>query len=167
MRLRRHGQTYVAVNLDKIQHWINRGLLDASRPITAKELYETRCIHSLKDGVKILGEGANHLESAVNLVVSRASQSAIAAIEAAGGSVECRYYTPLSLRALVKPHKFAGKILPRPADPIAKKDLVWYSAPRNRGYLAKRSALTKALNAEAEASSNAAAEDAPASPSTA
>lgn len=118
-----HGQTFVPVNLDKIQHWINRGLLDPSRPITAKELYETRCIHSLKDGVKILGEGANHLEIPVNLIVSRASQTAISAIETAGGSVECRYYTPLSLRALVKPHKFAGKILPRPADPIAKKDL--------------------------------------------
>ncbi|CDS01911.1 related to MRPL10-mitochondrial ribosomal protein, large subunit [Sporisorium scitamineum] len=141
-------QTYVAVNLDKIQHWINRGLLDPSRPITAKELYETRCIHSLKDGVKILGEGAPHLESPVNLIVSRASQSAISAIEAVGGSVECRYYTPLSLRALVKPHKFAGKILPRPADPINKKDLVWYSSPRNRGYLAKRAALTKAMAAE-------------------
>lgn len=118
-----HGQTFVPVNLDKIQHWINRGLLDPSRPITAKELYETRCIHSLKDGVKILGEGSTHLESPLNLIVSRASQTAISAIEAVGGSVECRYYTPLSLRALVKPHKFAGKILPRAADPIAKKDL--------------------------------------------
>ncbi|GAC99873.1 likely mitochondrial ribosomal protein [Pseudozyma hubeiensis SY62] len=143
-----HGQTFVPVNLDKIQHWIDRGLLDPSRPITAKELYETRCIHSLKDGVKILGEGANFLDSSVNLIVSRASQSAIDAIEKAGGSVECRYYTPLSLRALVKPHKFAGKILPRAADPINKKDLVWYSSPRNRGYLAKRAALTRALNAE-------------------
>ncbi|GAC75736.1 mitochondrial/chloroplast ribosomal protein L15/L10 [Moesziomyces antarcticus T-34] len=148
-----HGQTYVPVNLDKIQHWIDRGLLDPSRPITAKELYETRCIHSLKDGVKILGEGATHLESPLNLVVSRASQSAIAAIEAKGGSVECRYYTPLSLRALVKPHKFAGKILPRPADPIAKKDLVWYSSPRNRGYLAKRAALAKALSQQQPATS--------------
>ncbi|PWY98715.1 ribosomal protein L15 [Testicularia cyperi] len=148
-----HGQTFVPVNLDKIQHWIDRGLLNPSQPITAKELYETRCIHSLKDGVKILGEGATHLEAPVNLVVSRASQSAIAAIEAAGGSIECRYYTPLSLRALVKPHKFVGKIPPRPADPIAKKDLVWYSSPRNRGYLAKRHALkaTTPKDAQSEA----------------
>lgn len=99
--------------------------------------------------MKILGDGANHLESPVNLVVSRASQTAIAAIEGKGGSVECRYYTPLSLRALVKPHKFVGKILPRTADPIAKKDLVWYASPRNRGYLAKRAALAKAMGAEA------------------
>ncbi|EST08986.1 Ribosomal protein L18e/L15P [Kalmanozyma brasiliensis GHG001] len=146
-----HGQTFVAVNLDKIQHWIDRDLLDPSRPITAKELYETRCIHSLKDGVKILGEGAQHLADPVNLVVSRASQSAIEAIEKAGGSVECRYYTPLSLRALVKPHKFAGKILPRSPDPINKKDLVWYSSPRNRGYLAKRAALTRAMAGEGSA----------------
>ncbi|PWN51327.1 ribosomal protein L15 [Violaceomyces palustris] len=132
------GQKYVPVNLDRLQHWIDRGLIDPSRPITAKELYETRCIHNLRDGVKILGEGAKHLRDPVNLVVSRASQSVIEAVEALGGSVECRYYNKLSLRALVKPEKFVGRRRPKPADPIAKKDLLWYSSPHNRGYLAKR-----------------------------
>ncbi|KAN0061923.1 YmL10 [Thecaphora frezii] len=136
-----HAQKYVPVNLDKIQHWIDRGLLDPSAPITAKELYETRCIHSLRDGVKILGDGAGHLVTPINVVVNRASRSAIEVIEALGGSVECRYYNKLSLTALVKPHKFAGRLMPRPADPTSKKDLLYYSSPSKRGYLAKRHAI--------------------------
>lgn len=43
------------VNLDTIQSWINQGRLDPSRPITLKELVKSRCIHGIKDGVKLLG----------------------------------------------------------------------------------------------------------------
>ncbi|EPQ26367.1 uncharacterized protein PFL1_06015 [Pseudozyma flocculosa PF-1] len=146
-----NAQKYVPVNLDKIQHWIDRGLLDPSEPITAKELFETRCIHSLRDGVKVLGEGAGHLQTPINLVVNRASQSAIAAIEALGGSVECRYYNKLSLTALVKPQKFIGKLMPRPADPVSKKDLLYYSSPKNRGYLAKRQAVKQLVQQQQQA----------------
>lgn len=51
-----HSKTYVPLNLDRLQHWIDRGLIDPSQPITAKELLDSRCIHSVKDGVKILGD---------------------------------------------------------------------------------------------------------------
>lgn len=117
------AQKYIPVNLDKIQHWIDRGLLDPSQPITTKELFQSRCIHGLRDGVKILGDGSSFLSTPINLIVSRASQSAIAAVEQVGGTVECRYYTRLTLRALVKPEKFHPKLLPRNADPIAQRQL--------------------------------------------
>lgn len=42
------------LNLDRLQHWIDRGLLDPKKPITMKELYETRCVHGIKYGVKLL-----------------------------------------------------------------------------------------------------------------
>lgn len=96
----------------------------------------------------------------MHLEVSRASDSAIKAVEAAGGTIVARYYTATTLRALVKPQTFldAGKLLPRPADPSDKRDLsellsaqthdelcvltpptaVYYSDPRKRGYLALR-----------------------------
>jgi hypothetical protein len=44
------------LNLERLQHWIDRGLIDPSRPITMRELYETRCVHGVKDGVKLLGD---------------------------------------------------------------------------------------------------------------
>jgi hypothetical protein len=40
----------------------------------------------------------------ISIVVSKASQTAIAAIEAAGGKIECRYHNTLGLRAVLSPH---------------------------------------------------------------
>lgn len=50
-------------NLDRLQHWIDRGLIDPSKPITMKELFETRCVHGIKDGVKLLGDASCPSES--------------------------------------------------------------------------------------------------------
>ncbi len=44
------------VNVDKIQEWIDKGRLDASVSITLKELVKSRCIHGIKDGVKLLSK---------------------------------------------------------------------------------------------------------------
>lgn len=114
------------LNISRLQAWISAGRLDVSKPITVKELLESRCIHRMGDsGVKLLGEGADSIAQPIHVVVSRASASAIEAVEAAGGSITCVYYTPLSLRALVKPEKWTarGKIVPRQSLPVGKKDL--------------------------------------------
>lgn len=50
------NQQMTPLNLDRLQHWIDRGLIDPSKPITMKELFETRCVHGIKDGVKLLGD---------------------------------------------------------------------------------------------------------------
>lgn len=148
-----HKQHYAPLNLDRLQFWIDQGRLDPSKPITARELYESRCIHRLRDGVKLLGDGGEHLRTPVNVIVSRASRSAIEAIEKAGGSIVCRYYNALSLRALVKPHKWLAKNEPLPhfADPVSHRDLLWYSSMNNRGYLALRDRQAHASAPEAEA----------------
>ena len=54
--------------------------------------------------------------------VSRVSQKAKAAVEAAGGSVTRVHYTRLGLKALTKPEWFEkkGRLLPRPARPTPK-----------------------------------------------
>jgi large subunit ribosomal protein L15 len=44
------------LNLDRLQHWIDRGLIDPSKPVTMKELHETRCVHGIKYGVKLLAD---------------------------------------------------------------------------------------------------------------
>lgn len=107
------------LNLDRLQHWIDRGLIDPSRPITMKELFETRCVHGIKDGVKLLGDvsclssleifelttmttnckqGADNFTTPnVHITVSKASQSAIKAIERLNGSLVERYENRLTL----------------------------------------------------------------------
>jgi large subunit ribosomal protein L15 len=91
-----------AVNLDKLQSWIDQGRLDPTQPITVKELCKSRLVGTIKDGVKLLGNGANELKQPVHIVVSRASQSAIAAVEAVGGTVTTRFYTAQAIRRIKK-----------------------------------------------------------------
>lgn len=88
------------VNLDKIQTWISQSRLDPSRPITLKELCRAKVIGQVKDGVKLLARGATELTQPIHVVVSRASQSAIQAVEAAGGSVTTRFYTERAIKRI-------------------------------------------------------------------
>ncbi|KAF7724757.1 YmL10 [Apophysomyces ossiformis] len=132
-----HGKKYQELNLDRLQHWIATGRIDASKPITMKDLLDSRCIHKIEDGVKILGVGAEGFNTAVTIEVSRASKSAIEAIEKAGGKITTRYYNELGLRSLIHPEKFAQ--LPKLAAPLRKEDIKYYSDPSNRGYLANES----------------------------
>ncbi len=140
------------VNLDRIQSWIDQGRLDPSKPITMKELNDSRCLHGVKDGVKLLARGAQELRTPINIVISRASTAAISAIEAAGGSVTTRFYTPFAIRRVLrgqtdpiislgtskgsrissdqsKPFQY------RLPDPTSRKDIEYYRDPAHRGYL--------------------------------
>lgn len=76
----------------------------------------------------------------MHITVSKASGSAIRAIEASGGEVVTRYYTPLTLRALIRPLAFErkGRPIPRDADPLKRRDVLYYTRWDKRGYLAKR-----------------------------
>lgn len=143
-----HAKHYIPLNVDRLQFWIDQGRIDPTQQITARELLASRCIHKVGDGVKLLADGAQHLRTPVSLVVSRASQRAIKAVEGAGGSIVCRYYNATSLLALVRPQKWLGENRPLPhfADPVSKRELLWYSSLNNRGYLALRDFAARKQN---------------------
>ncbi|KAI9810303.1 MAG: YmL10 [Pycnora praestabilis] len=139
------------LNLDRVQSWVDQGRLDPSRPITMKELNDSRCLHGVKDGVKLLARGAEQIRTPVNIIVSRASTAAISAIEAAGGSVTTRYYTPFSIRRVLRGKSNSTILSPassdatssdpakpfayRLPDPTSRKDIEYYRDPAHRGYL--------------------------------
>lgn len=82
------------VNLSLLAKAIAAGRLDASQPIDEAALVASGLIRRVRDGVRVLAKG--EIGGAVNLVVTGASASAIAAVEAAGGTVtvtgpEARY----------------------------------------------------------------------------
>lgn len=138
------------INLDRIQSWIDQGRLDPSRPITLRELAHSRCLHGVKDGVKLLARGATELRTPIQIVVSRASGAAIKAIESVGGSITTRFYTPFAIKRILK-----GQTDPivslgsadggaaeevkafryRLPDPTSRKDIEYYRDPAHRGYL--------------------------------
>lgn len=165
-KLYRFATEMSPVNLDKIQSWIDQGRLDPTKPITLKELYKSRILGRVKDGVKLLGNGAESLKTPIHIIVSRASQSAIAAVEANGGTVTTRFYTQQAIKRIK-----SGEMHPyvslrwdpvalnnanlavegadeaenraramgfqyRLPDPSSRPDLEYYRDEKHRGYLA-------------------------------
>jgi len=132
-------KVYAPVNLDRIQHWIDTGRLTSSptQPITARELLLSGCVHNVHDGIKLLGDGAERLKTPIHITPSRASKTAIQAVEKLGGSVFCRYYNPLALRDCVK-----ARTDRLDAAPTRRTDIEWYTDWKNRGYLSEK-AITK------------------------
>ncbi|KIW03490.1 ribosomal protein L15 [Verruconis gallopava] len=136
------------VNVDRIQSWIDQGRLDPSKPITIKELCSSRCLHGVKDGVKLLARNGDQLKTPINIIVSRASAAAIQAVERAGGTVTTRYYTAMSIKRVKQglSHPFLSLMSKsedqswkdyqyRLPDPAGRKDIEYYRDPAHRGYL--------------------------------
>jgi large subunit ribosomal protein L15 len=73
-------------NIGKVQAAIDAGLIDANSPIDVAAMVKAGLMRRAKGGVKLLGDG--ELKSKVEFAVYRASKSAVAAVEKAGGSVK-------------------------------------------------------------------------------
>src|SRR5262245_61558786 len=74
------------INVGRIQAAIDTGLIDTKAPVDAAAMVKAGLMRREKGGVKLLGDG--ELKSKVEFSVWRASKSAIAAVEKAGGSVK-------------------------------------------------------------------------------
>ena len=75
-----------AVNLDRIQAAVDAGKLDAKNPVDVDALIAAGVVRRARDGVRVLGRG--ELKAKIAFKVAGASETAKAAIEKAGGSVE-------------------------------------------------------------------------------
>jgi large subunit ribosomal protein L15 len=74
------------INLGKVQAAIDAGLIDAKTPVDAAAMVKAGLMRREKGGVKLLGDG--EIKTKIEFSVWRASKSAIAAVEKAGGSVK-------------------------------------------------------------------------------
>ena len=77
---------YNEVNLGRVQQALDAGKLDAGQPITVDALVAAGVCAKVRDGVKLLGQG--EFSAKVSFEVARASKTALAAIEKAGGSIK-------------------------------------------------------------------------------
>ena len=113
----------------------------------------------------MLARGATQIQHPLHIIVSRASASAIAAIEAAGGQITTRYYTRLAIQRILQGRTdpansmltrdrvpvmmiggenlsgnggaagAEGGFMQRLPDPTSRKDIEYYRDPAHRGYL--------------------------------
>jgi len=79
------------INLGRVQQAVDSGRLDGNKTITVAALKEAGLIRREKDGVRLLGMG--ELKAKLSFEVTGASQSAIKAVEAKGGTVTFKSIT--------------------------------------------------------------------------
>ncbi|MEE7477591.1 50S ribosomal protein L15 [Methylobacterium hispanicum] len=84
-----HAHDLNEVNLGRVQEAVDAGRLDASAPVTVEALVAAGILSRPRDGVKLLGVG--ELTAKLSFEVTRASKSAVEAVEKAGGSVTVAY----------------------------------------------------------------------------
>lgn len=76
---------FEAVNLDRLQQAIDKGRLDAAKPVTADALRAAGLVRGNRDGVRLLARG--ELKAKLEIAVDGASKAAQAAVEKAGGKI--------------------------------------------------------------------------------
>ena len=77
-------KTFETVNIGRLQQAVESGRIDADAPVTESALAQAGLVRG-RHGVRLLAKG--RIESALAIEVSGASRAAVAAVEAAGGSV--------------------------------------------------------------------------------
>lgn len=95
-----YAQDLNEVNLGRIQEAVDAGKLDKAATVTVDSLVTAGIIARARDGVKLLGVG--ELTAKLSFEVTRASKSAIEAVEKAGGSVSVAFATGVSTRGGAK-----------------------------------------------------------------
>jgi len=91
-----HAADLNEVNLGRVQEAVEAGKLDKSATVTVDALVAAGIISRARDGVKLLGVG--DFSTKLTFEVTRASKSAIEAVEKAGGTVNVVYASGVSTR---------------------------------------------------------------------
>jgi len=78
-------KSYAVVNLGLIQKFVEAGKIDAAQPVTEDVLVASGLVRRKLDGIRILAKG--EVSAKLDLQVTGASKSAVAAVAKAGGSL--------------------------------------------------------------------------------
>ena len=81
-----NAKRYAVINLGILQKFIDNGKLDIKNTLNEDVLLNSGLVRRIWDGVRLLNKG--QVTSKVNIEVTGASKSAIAAIEKVGGTVK-------------------------------------------------------------------------------
>ena len=103
---KRAGEELDSVNIEDLNYYIMHGRIDTQKPITLRVLFEAGVLSRIKHGVKLLARSTTSLSTPLHFEVTNASEAAIAAVKAAGGSVTCIYRSPIQVQHFLKPYKF-------------------------------------------------------------
>ncbi|GLI65178.1 hypothetical protein VaNZ11_008641 [Volvox africanus] len=104
---------YYQLGLSRVLEFVQLGLLDPTRTISMKELYDSGCVtRNVKYGVMLYGKA--RLTFPLDIQVTACASETKGCVEAAGGRITRVYYTMEGLSAILHPQKYTSRRLPLP-----------------------------------------------------
>ncbi|CAI2322600.1 unnamed protein product [Caenorhabditis sp. 36 PRJEB53466] len=137
---------YIPLSLVELARLIDLGWINPRQPIDVSVLCSTQKFklnpRIRQYGFDLTEEGADSFPYPIDIEVQYATQSAIAAVEKAGGRVRTAYYDVQSLEAAVNPKSWfeKGNVVPKRKAPPASL-MGYYIDAKNRGYLSEPSQI--------------------------
>ena len=153
---------YVPLTLFDLQRAIDLGRIDVTQPIDLNVLQNSHTVRLAtrgplsrrQYGVMLVEQGADLFKTpGLHIEVQLASDAAIAAVEAAGSTIECSYYDMQSKQALIDTVGYFLQGIPiakRQLPPVDQDLFQYYNDPKKRGYLCNNAELIKAQQETAE-----------------
>lgn len=129
---------FAAVNIGLIQSAIDRGKLDASKPVNEEALQAAGLFKRIHDGVRLLAKG--EIKAKLTIEVTGASETAKAAVAAAGGKVVVTGPEDAKVRKAEMAERYAAK----KAEKLAKAERAASGKDDQGGKAAKKGAKDKA-----------------------
>lgn len=134
------------MNLDRIQDFWDNGRIPLARgdTLTIRTMRECGLLTgTLKDGVKLLGNGAELYTVPLNIEATKATNRVMNTIEKLGFKYTSVFHTKLGLQAHINPDQFLLKkgYVPLQARPTHKRDIAYYLNAEKRGYLLENKSL--------------------------
>ena len=136
---------FVAVNIGSIQSAVDRGKLDASKPVNEESLQAAGLFKRRHDGVRLLAKG--EIKAKLTIEVTGASETAKAAVAAAGGKVVVTGPEDAKARKAEMAEKSAAK----KAEKLKKAEQAASGKEDKGAKDAKKGAKGKAVKADAAA----------------
>ncbi|ULU09905.1 hypothetical protein L3Y34_014340 [Caenorhabditis briggsae] len=139
---------YIPLSLVEFARLIDLGWINPRLPIDVSTLWATQKFQInpkiLQYNFDLTEKGADSFPYPIDIEVQYATQSAIAAVEKAGGRVRTAYYDVESLEAAVNPKAWfeKGRVVPRRKTPPASL-IEYYMDAKNRGYLCEETEIEK------------------------
>lgn len=96
---------YAELTLERLIEAVESKKLDTKGTIDAKVLVAAGVVRRARDGIRLIGKGT--IKGKLTLIVAGATKSAIAAVEAAGGSVQVTVVKKAQKEEAAKPAKKA------------------------------------------------------------
>ncbi|MCL2737394.1 MAG: 50S ribosomal protein L15 [Alphaproteobacteria bacterium] len=82
------AKKYATINLGEIQKFVDAERIDAKKEISMESLFADKILNRKFDGLKILSKG--EIKTAVNIVATKWSKAAEAAVTKAGGTIKSK-----------------------------------------------------------------------------